>query len=74
MMENNDTCQVWRSLIERLSQGIRDFQDLLDSGEAPPGMEERIRRQIERLERELTHARHELERCEQEAERASETF
>ena len=36
MRENQDPCQVWRNEIERLHQGISDFEEVLASGEAPP--------------------------------------
>ena len=69
MRENQDPCQVWRNEIERLHQGIRDFEELLALGEAPPGMEDEIREQIEKLKRDLRRAQSQLEKCEDETSR-----
>jgi len=67
--ENQDPCQVWRNEIERLHQGISDFQELLALNEAPVGMEDEIREQIEKLQRDLRHAQSQLGKCEDETRR-----
>ncbi len=71
-----DPCQHLRDRFQQLGQEIRDLQELLDSGEAPPTEVERMRAEICRLEAERSQTERELDECEQEArkEAAKVTF
>src|SRR5918998_677616 len=71
-----DPCQHLRDRIQQLGQEIRDLQDLLDSGEAPPTEVERMSAEMRRLEAEHSQTVRELDECEQEAEKpaAKATF
>jgi hypothetical protein len=62
--ENQDPCQVWRDEIERLHQGISQFEEVIDLGEVPPGMEDVFRERLEKLKRDLRDAQRQLEKCE----------
>ena len=62
-----DPCQHLRDRFQQLGQEIRDLQELLDSGEAPPTKVERMRAEIRRLEAERSQTERELDECEQEA-------
>ena len=62
-----DPCEHLREEVLRLHLKISAAQELIDSGELPPDVEEDLREHVRRLEAQFAFVVGQLEACKQEA-------
>jgi hypothetical protein len=62
-----DPCEHLREEVLRLNLKIMSAQELIDSGELPPDVEEDLREHVRRLETQYAFVLGQLQACKQEA-------